>query len=257
MKTVSAEILKILKEKDKGIVSGTKAIKKMLEELQLQVFAEISMAAVGSWDAYYLPTLQQTIEAQIKNFTAKAKVEASGMMEDAWVYGQALVDEPLAVAGIFFGMPDLSTSVLDTLKDFTLGKLSNVGDAAFDKIKGELTMGLLGGKTPQEVITAIGKNLSDPSIFKSIASRAEAITKTEMGRVFSVATQRRMKQAAEYVPGLQKQWKHAGHPKKARPTHLTADGQKVLVNERFNIGGEMMEHPRDPGAPLDEVINCG
>jgi hypothetical protein len=116
---------------------------------------------------------------------------------------------------------------------------------------------MMGGKTPQEVAAAIGKNLNDPSIFTSIAARAETITKTEMGRVFSTAAQKRMEEASRHVAGLEKQWIHAGHPKHARPGHEAAHGQHVPVGEPFNVGGTKMMYPRDPAAPLDEVINCG
>jgi hypothetical protein len=136
-------------------------------------------------------------------------------------------------------------------------KIEGLSDSAWDKIRGELTLGIMGGKTPQEVAKAIGMNLEDPSIFTSIAARAEVITKMEIGRTFSTAAEKRMEDADKYVDGLEKQWRHVGHPMKPRLTHLAADGQHVLVNEPFDIGGVEMMYPRDPAAPLDETINCG
>jgi len=256
MPTVSSEIKRIIKEKDLAIKAGTQSMTELLRELQKQVQAEMGTAALGSWDAYYLNQMLDSIEYQIANFTEKAKAEISGLLEDTWGYGQAMVVDPLAVAGIETGF-SLSTSVLDTLKDFACHKIDSLSDAAMDKIKSELTLGILGGKTPAEVASAIGKNLTDPSIFTSIAARAEVITKTEMGRVFSSSAQMRMEQAGKYVEGLEKQWIHAGHPKKARPEHLAAHGQHVPVNEPFIVGGIKMMHPRDPAAPIEEVINCG
>jgi hypothetical protein len=256
MPTINSEIKRILKAKDAGIKSGTQAMLGLLKELQKQILGELGQAALGSWDAYHLKQALDAIEYQISNFKAKATAEADGLLKDSWGKGQSMVDMPLAEAGVYVGW-HLPTSVLDTLKDFTFDRISGLSNDAWLKIKGELNLGILGGKTPQEVAAAIGKNLTDPSIFASIADRAEVITKTEMGRVFSEATQLRMEQAAEYVDGLEKQWIHAGHPKKARPSHLAAHGQHVPVNELFNIGGVLMMSPREPGAPLEEVINCG
>jgi hypothetical protein len=208
-----------------------------------------------------------SIESQIANFSAKARAEANGLLEESWGMGRNLVDIPLAQAGlrpggaygpegIYIGFR-LSTSVLDTLKDFTFHKIEGLSEAAWDKIRGELTLGVMGGKTPQEVAAAIGKNLKDPSIFGTIARRAEVITKTEMGRVFSTAAELRMEEAADHVDGLEKQWRHVGHPKVPRSTHLAADGQHVPVDEPFDIGGIEMMYPRDPAAPIEETINCG
>lgn len=249
-------IKQILKEKDAGIRSGTQAMLNLLKELQRQIQAELAMAALGSWDAYYLKKSLDNIEYQISNFEAKAKLEIEGLLEDAWGRGQSLVDIPLGIAGIYTGL-HLSTSSLDVLKNYANDYLEKLFQDLWYRVKGEISLGIMGAKTPQEVAKAIGKNLKDPSHFGSIAKRAEVITKTEMGRVFSMATQMRLEQASQYVEGLEKQWIHAGHPKVARPSHLAADGQHVPVNEPFNIGGVKMMYPRDPRAPLDEIINCG
>lgn len=256
MPSVNSEIRKILKEKESGMLSGVKSMKEMLKELQQQVLSELGKAAITSWDAYYLRQLLDSIEFQISNFTEKIKANAAGLMETSWGLGQNLVDLPLKTTGMYSGF-HVSTSALDALKDFTFHKIDGLSSDAWIKIKGELNIGVLGGKTPQEVASAIGKNLTDPGIFRNVAERAEAITKTEMGRVFSKATQLRMEQAAEHVDGLEKQWRHAGHPIKARPTHLAAHGQHVPVNSPFIIGGTEMMFPRDPAAPLEETINCG
>lgn len=256
MAEINSTIKRILAEKDAGIRTGTQAMLGILEDLQAQVMDELGRAALGSWDAYHLKQALDAIGAQISNFEAKAKMEARGLLKEAWGNGISLVDMPLGVEGIYTGW-HLSTAVLDTLSDFAFHRLENLTADAWLKIKGELNLGILGGKTPQQVADAIGRNLTDPSIFKNIADRAEVITKTEMGRIFSQATELRMEQAAENVPGLEKQWIHAGHPKKARPGHLAANGQHVPVDQPFIVDGIQMIFPRAPGAPLDEVINCG
>lgn len=253
---VNSEIKKILKEKDRKIRTGTQAVRGILSEVQKQVINEIGQAALGSWDAYYLKQMLNSIEYQIDNFAKRAKGKAGEILNDMWGAGQALIDTPLAAGGIWTGF-HLGTSVLDAMKDFAEHKISSLSDDAWYRIKSELSLGVLGGKTPQEVAKAIGKNLDDPSIFKSIAERAEVITKTEMGRVFSKATQLRMEEAVKHVDGLEKQWIHAGHPKNPRPSHLAAHGQHVAVDKPFDIGGKAMMFPRDPTAPLNETINCG
>lgn len=256
MLKINKKIEKILQRKEVDIKAGVKTILELLKEIQTQIIHELGQTALNSWNSYYLKTLLDSIESQIANFSIKAKSEISFLLEDSWSRGQQLVDEPLALIDKYLGF-HLSTTMLDTYKDFAFHKLDGLAADAWDRIKGELTLGLLGGKTPQEVAKAIGRNLTQPSIFKSIAVRAEVITKTEMGRVFSSATQLRMKQASKYIEGLEKQWIHAGHPKIPRVSHIEAHGKYVPVDKPFNIGGIKMMYPRDPLAPLKEVINCG
>jgi hypothetical protein len=255
MATVNSEIQRILREKDRAIRGGTESMLGLLKELQSQTIDEIGRASLGSWDAYHLRQVLDEIEAQVGSIEARSKKELSGLLDGAWEQGKNLVDAPLALGGIYTGF-HLSTSVLDTLKDYSSDYLENLFQDAWYKVKGEINLGVLGMKTPQEVAKAIGETL-DSGRFKNFANRAETITQTEMGRIFSEATQLRMEQAADHVDGLEKQWRHVGHPMVPRPSHLAADGDHVPVDEPFNIGGVLMMFPRDPGAPLEETINCG
>ena len=45
---------------------------------------------------------------------------------------------------------------------------------------------------------------------------------------------------------------------RVRPTHITADGQRVPVNEPFWVGGYRMMYPTDSslGAGPEEIVNC-
>ena len=257
MATVNSEIKRILREKDAGIKTGVASMQALLKELQKQVLSEIGSASLTDWDTFHLQQQLEAINRHMVSFEAQAITEAGSLLDESWAGGIELVDAPLAVAGEIWGGFGMSTSSLDAIKDFSFHKISGLSEAAWDKVRSELTLGILGGKTPQEVATAIGKNLKDPGIFRSVNLRAEAITRTEMGRTFSMASQQRMEQAAESVEGLEKMWLHRGHPKEPRPTHVASEGQHVPVKEPFLIGSVPMMFPRDPGAGIKEVIWCG
>jgi len=143
------------------------------------------------------------------------------------------------------------------MQGFSTDLVKGLTDDANKKISQELTLGLLGQKTPYEVMGAIGRNLKDKSIFKSIAHRAETITRTEAGRVLEAAGQARKEKAAQVVPGLMKQW-HYGHTaKNPRLDHMAAHGQIRKVDEPFDVGGEKLMYPRDPAGSAANTINCG
>lgn len=251
-----AAINQILKEKAAGIRTGTQSMLAILEDLRKQVINEIGLAALESFDYHRLKQMIPTIEFQIKNFREKAALEAVGLLEKYWGMGQNLVDAGLSASGVSVGFA-LSSSALDATKDFTVSLIKGLSEEAQNKIETELHLGVLGQKTPQEVAQAVGLNLDSPSIFKNIATRAEVITQTEMGRVFSQATQYRMEEASRQVEGLEKMWVHAGHPKTPRIGHVVAHGQHVPVDQPFIVDGVPIMFPRAPNAPLSEVINCG
>jgi hypothetical protein len=77
-----------------------------------------------------------------------------------------------------------------------------------------------------------------------------------MHRAHSVGRLEGIKRGSEAAERLgiktMKEWKHndIGEP---RPTHLAADGQRVLPGEMFDIGGVEMEGPGLSGDPAEDV----
>ena len=43
---------------------------------------------------------------------------------------------------------------------------------------------------------------------------------------------------------------------RTRDTHIEAEGQIVPVETSFRVGGSRLEHPGDPGGPIEEIANC-
>lgn len=253
---VTAAITKALKDKDMGILSGEAAMRAIIGDLHQQIVDALGKAALGSWEAHHLRQMLDNIEYHMANSEGKAKTALDGQLNTAWNLGKRIVDSPLSTVGVYMAGYHLPTEVLDAIKGYSNDYLKGLYGDAWYKIKGEITVGLVGGKTPFEVMQAIGKTLEEGH-FKNFAGRAETITRHEMGTVLSEATQKRMEQAVERVPGIEKQWRHVGHPKKPRPSHLAANGVHVPVKEAFNVGGVLMMFPRDPGAGLADTMNCG
>ncbi|MGD8327284.1 MAG: lysozyme [Sphingomonadales bacterium] len=52
-----------------------------------------------------------------------------------------------------------------------------------------------------------------------------------------------------------KEWKTVGGPR-VRASHMNANGQKVLIDENFRVGGEELFLPSDPNASFVETANC-
>lgn len=257
MPWVSPKLAKILKLKDAKMISGTEGIIKLLQEVKNQIIIELSHIPEAEFTSYQLKKSLAGIQYSLDRFKGSAQKQLGGLLDDSWGFGEDLVDAYAASSGIVLGFGELPQSVLNTMKDYAFHKLGSMSDAAWDQIRGQLSLGVLGQKTPHEVMQSIIGQVDKPSIFGSIENRAEVITKTEMGKTFSRATFERMKQVDKIVPGMMKEWKHRGHPKQPRPTHLWADGNRVPVAEAFSIGGISMMYPRDPNAPVSEIVNCG
>lgn len=55
--------------------------------------------------------------------------------------------------------------------------------------------------------------------------------------------------------GMRKEWVSV-MDERTRESHSEVDGQKVALNEGFNVRGSSLKYPGDPVGPAGEVINC-
>lgn len=53
----------------------------------------------------------------------------------------------------------------------------------------------------------------------------------------------------------QKEWASV-HDSRTRHPHLSADQQRVALDGKFSVGGEMLEFPGDPNGSAENTINC-
>jgi len=211
------------------------------------------------YEMYRLPLLQKQIEQTLVTFgNNSAAVLAQGTAQ-AWAGGQTLVTAPLEAAGIRIAasLPAMDTTLLMAMSNFMTDRMQDVGKQAIFKINSQLGMVLIGAQSPGEAVSTVTDILGEET-----RDRAITITRTELGRVHAVAAQQRMDQAAQHVPGMQKQWRRSGKIH-SRENHDSIDGQIQPVNKPFVLVAKkdglplFMMHPHDPAAPAGEVINCG
>ena len=131
---------------------------------------------------------------------------------------------------------------------------------ALQNINNELDLAVLGQKSASEVIANIGKNLDDPSVFGTLAKRAQVIFQTEVKRIQNITTSDRISQSLQQVSDMGKKWIHS-HIGVPRPGHLMLDGVVIKADEQFELVGAdgeiyYVDSPHDPMLPVSEVAGC-
>jgi hypothetical protein len=119
--------------------------------------------------------------------------------------------------------------------------------------------------TPPVVLTAAAP---DPTSRRGKAVReAFDLALNSQGISWADAAKRDARTAVTGLDGLRatnamrqqevpyKQWV-ARHDERTRPTHVAADGQRVPLDQPFNVGGAALMHPGDRSGPVGETINC-
>lgn len=261
-------------EKKKAFDAAVKAVLKAKTAIQKDTHAEIvrllkvaqsqislTLASQPSqYQRWALTDLQFEITRALNEFGEASAVVIGSAAGKAWQDGQDLIDKPLQASqggNVVATLQRIDTLQLNAMRAFMTDRIKDIGVQAANKINSELGLVVIGAQSPGDAITRVKDILGDPS-----RQRAKRIVVTELGRVFSVASHARMKQAVENGANLRKKWVKSGkqHP---RINHNMAHGQIVPVDQPFLIpakaGGVAikMMHPHDPGAPASETINCG
>lgn len=232
-------------------------VKKVIRLLNTARRDVAATVASTEWQAYHLPQMKAAIERAMQEFGSQYGVDLRDAQRSFWEQGVDRVDLPIRQVGIYAAIPEIDTTALAILQGYSTDLVDGLSRDALRRINQELTLGIMGQRSPYEVMQAIGRNLRDPSVFRSIAHRAETITRTEAGRVLEAAGQARLESAIRVVPGLMKEWYYGHSPKMPRLDHMIAHGQKRKVDEPFNVGGEELMYPKDPRGSAKNTVNCG
>jgi hypothetical protein len=249
------ELIKKARDMEEGSVRGAL---KLLEQARTDVIAQIAQT---EWQQYRQSELKKEIDLTMRDLADKLGAHLKQAQGDMWEHGIKMTDLALQQVEIYLGIPFLDTRMLLIMQDYSLDLLTGLTRDASRKIGLEITRGLMGQKTPYEVIQTIGNMKDKDGVLLSISRRAETIVRTEAGRALEAAAQARREQAAQVVPGLKKQWRH-GSSRVARTAHRDIDGQIRDIDKPFDIPATdkapaaKLMYPRDPAGSAAQTVNC-
>lgn len=236
----------------RAVGSGSRFVLDTLRDLQ----ADVRRALEGlpsDFGTAFLPELLRELDGLVDEWEARAKPVVGAVFSEAAAVGGALVTAPLAEIGIQLGGVLISRTLLEAVEEFTAGATTGIGDAARLAIREHVSLGILGGQSPHQVMLGIGEALGDGPM-RHVSFRAETNMRTYTGQLHSVAAEKSFEAAAQTVPDLMGEWVWSG---KKRAAHSAVHGQRRKLGQTFLVGGEEMLYPRQPGKSAANVINCG
>jgi hypothetical protein len=146
----------------------------------------------------------------------------------------------------------ISLTALITSQGYSADLVEDLSDEARAALNLVLRRSCLGGQSVQEIVAQIGKAIGEGKL-GTTSRRAQAIYRTEVGRMAHMAEQARMELAARNVPKLEKQWVASTCPLRS---HQAIDGAHVPIREKFMIDGEELMFPYDPAASSRNTVGC-
>ena len=192
-------------------------------------------------------------EEQVRNEHARRLFDIlSGLWIDA---GNASVSGTFKIAKSFLGMelkrdittPIVDAAIADWIKVFAPRRITEITATTGNDIRRIVDNAREEGLSERDTARLI----REVAPIKS-ASRAQTIARTEahgssQGISLDVANQTDIPMKKVWLTNISD---------RAREEHIDADGQKVALNEKFNVGGEMLDYPGDPNGSAENVINC-
>jgi len=247
------ESTKQLKQSQKDRTGAFDKISQILTNAEKDIIKKLKNSP-SDFERFYLTELRGEIQTNFEALKPLLSDEIRKEMATAWSSGIALVDDPFLAAGLNIAsqLPTLNIEQIASLDAFVVDRIKDIPTQLIKKVTAQLQLTVVGTQSVSDSINMI-ENLFD----KQGRSRALTITRTELGRVYSVANDQRLKQAVRLVPSLKKQWRRSGKIH-SRIYHDSIDGQIRDIDKPFRLGnGTLLDYPRDPKAPIKETINCG
>jgi Phage Mu protein F like protein len=134
-------------------------------------------------------------------------------------------------------------------------RMVRVPDQVFDLVAGQVAQAVNLGEGLPAIVDRVDNVLSTTTSQRwpnraTVTARTEAIGALNASRFDAFRAV-----AEEMGDPFEKIWLATLGPR-TRASHAAADGQQVLVNDPFVVGGYNLQFPGDPGGPAEEVIQC-
>lgn len=235
-----------------------------LDATRRQVLGQIATLEPGTFALFRAREFEANLRdvmARFTDFYGDTVAPAQAVLYDA---GAALAAAPLVQAGLLFHVPVLSRRQLEAAAGFQASLIRGLTAEAVGQISQDVQLGLLRGDDVFRIAQQVAGSLDEPATFGTLATRAEGITRTELGRIQSIATQAGLEETQRFVPDMQKQWRHSGNTGRYRRLgHVEANDQVRDVDATFTVRPqpgkpyEDLLYPRDPAGSPASTVFCG
>ena len=129
-------------------------------------------------------------------------------------------------------------------------RIVGIANTSRERVANAILRGLEADEAPDEIARRI-RGISEFS-----RARARTIARTESHQTIMSAQFASMEETADELElKMFKVWV-SSNDARTRDSHIEANGQKVAMNEKFEVGDAFLDHPGDPEGPPEEVINC-
>lgn len=221
-------------------VIGTTLDSQMKRWIKLIQAAELKDAPIGEQRMpYIVERLLLKMEEEVHIFTVE--------LLNAFVYIYTSAAKTIMSAyGLITGISMDNQHIVNFISSKILLAADRINSETRNLVRTSLLEGITANEIREQLIERIR------TLFNGFrAERIGLIAQTEVvALVGNAATELYIANEYEY-----KEW-GTQEDERVRDTHNAANGQVVPINEKFAVGGAMLDYPGDPKGPMKEIARC-
>ncbi len=255
MSAFDEKIKSLIANVDNLAESEVEKTKKLLEKARKNIASKL---VATDWDAHRVSAMQSAVSDAMSQFADKYNASLADAVSDAWTAGLGMVESATVTA--------VPITNLEILQGYSADRITNMTAEMTEKINDIISVGMASGDSLQQVMREIGNNITDASVFRTIAGRSEAIARTEIATVNNAAIKARSEEVIRLNPDKKfvKMWLHSLIKKGSRLNHIKLHKVTVPIDKDFSkVGGKQpvpagsgFAYPHSPGMKADQVVNC-
>lgn len=249
----------------KGVRLEAATARKMIEDLRAYRAGLVDrIASANTFEIRRLGDLQDAIEKLTDRLEEQLVTGLVDGMKQGFTLATKAASSASQILGVQIGGVGLTPATISAMNALAAQRVLKFSDTIRSRINTSIMRGVLGEKSPFEVIQMIRVDIGGKDNKGQAFWSAERIARTEVGRVQSAAQQERFAQINDRAPGTTgKIWVtekdvrvRASHVRAGRQYRIGGTPGPIPVEEAFIVGGADLMYPLDPSGPPEEVIEC-
>lgn len=247
---------RILSRADTLDAEAVVALRQLVRDMQKRVnerlaYEVTSQNAERTWGPFWVPQLIRAVSDTIGDMAARAGEELGGFLASSWELGSEMVDASLkAVTGLDMLGPAITPYTLTVLAPFSAQLITRIDEATREAIDKSLRVGIALGESPGEIMDKLKADLGDTSApWRTVAYKSEIITRTEVSRVQTLASEARVNAARLEFPDELEDMKQIF-------VSVTRGEWPCKICEPYDQSVWDIDDPRKPVPPMHPNCRC-
>ena len=199
---------RLLKRSDILDAEAIKSMQSLISDMRERISGRLANVlaqgdADNQWGLFWIPRLISAATEVVNEMADRAGETLGAHLRDSWQLGSEMTDKPLeAVTGLKILSPVIDQMTLTILSPFSAQLITRINETTREVVDKAIKTNVALGESPSLLMRELAKGPLDKGPWKTLTYRTEIITRTEVARVQTLASEARLQKAVLEFPNL-------------------------------------------------------